>query len=431
MGRTVRELLESPDEVAGLPKADSDYRSRIASLCERHAERCGADGTVYIVSAPGRTEMAGNHTDHNHGRVLCSSVGLDTLGVITARDDTLIRIDSEGYDGVIEVDGSDLDARDDERGLPQALVRGVAAAFSNASRPITGFDATVSSEVAPGSGLSSSASFEVFLGTALAGLGTSEEGRSTKLNPDDVLFIATAGQSAENRYFGKPCGLMDQLACAHGGIISINFSSDPPAITPVDFDFSTAGYAVAVIDTGGSHADLTDDYASIPAEMKTVAAELGGTHLAYCSKEALLERVPEIRQRCGDRAVVRAMHFFEDDARVGAMIDALEAGEAERFLALTNQSGDSSAILLQNYYSTKLPTEQGITLAVELARSFFEAHGVSGAARVHGGGFAGTVQAYVPLGLWKEFVEAIEKVFGAGAVTRLRLRPEGPRFVTP
>ena len=431
MGRTTRELLETPDAVAGLPKADSDYPPRIASLCERHTARCGADTAAHIVSAPGRTEMAGNHTDHNHGRVLCSAVGLDTLGVITARSDTLIRIDSEGYDGLIEVDVSDLEPHDDERGLPQALVRGVAAAFSDASRPVTGFDATVSSEVAPGSGLSSSASFEVFLGTVLTGLGTPEQDRSSRLSAADVLFIATAGKSAENRYFGKPCGLMDQLACAHGGIISIDFSSDPPSITPADFDFSTAGYAPAVIDTGGSHADLTDDYASVPAEMKSVAAELGGTHLGYCSKDVLLRRVPEIRERCGDRAVLRALHFFEENARVAAMIDALEAGEAERFLELANESGDSSAILLQNYYSTKLPAEQGITLGVELARSFFETHGVSGAARVHGGGFAGTVQVYIPLGLWKEFVEVCETVFGAGAVTRLRLRPEGPRFLTP
>lgn len=431
MGRTTRELLESPDTVAGLPKADSDHPTRIASLCERHAARVGADTPIHIVSAPGRTEMAGNHTDHNHGRVLCSAVGLDTLGLITARDDMLIRIESEGYDELIEVDASDPDPHEDERGRPQALVRGVAAAFSRASRPVTGFDATVSSEVAPGSGLSSSASFEVFLGTALAGLGTPGGERSTKLNAEDVLFVATAGRSAENRYFGKPCGLMDQLACAHGGIISIDFSTDPPTITPAEFDFSTAGYAPAVIDTGGSHADLTDDYASVPAEMKSVAAEIGGTHLGHCSKEMLLERLPEIRQRCGDRAVLRALHFFEDNARVGAMIDALEAGEAERFLTLVNESGDSSAMLLQNYYSSKLPSEQGITLGVELARSFFEAHGVSGAARVHGGGFAGTVQAYVPLGLWKEFVEVSETVFGTGTVTRLRLRPEGPRFITP
>ncbi|MFW6387753.1 MAG: galactokinase [bacterium] len=424
-------IRQDPSLVSGLPGEHEYQTGRLAALCERHARRVGADATVCVVSAPGRTELAGNHTDHNNGRVLCAAVALDVLAIVTPRADTHAYVDSEGFDSLIEVDLADTAARQDERGTPHALLRGVAAAFSEAGRPVSGFDATVTSDVAPGSGLSSSAAFEVFIGTTLAGLPHSGEASLQELTGDDVLFVARAGRRAENEYFGKPCGLMDQLACAHGGIISIDFSGTPPRITPVDFDFSTAGYALAVVDTGGSHADLTEDYASIPAEMQLIARELGGELLAECSKDDIIQNIPRLRRRCGDRAVLRALHFFEENVRVGGMIEALSEGRAHDFLELAQHSGASSSMLLQNYHSAKAPHEQGIALGTELARDFFAACEHPGAARVHGGGFAGTIQTYVPLGQWEAFVARMEEIFGAGSVTRLRLRPEAPRFLAP
>lgn len=431
MARTVDQIRQNPASLSGLP-GEQDYQAtRIAALCERHAARVGGDAPAYLVSAPGRTELAGNHTDHNNGRVLCAAVALDVLAIVSPRSDTRVRVESEGYDSLIEVDVSDTAAKPDERARPHALVRGVAASFSEAGRPLHGFDATVTSDVGAGSGLSSSAAFEVFVGTTFVGLPSAGENSLQELAGEDVLFVARAGRRAENEYFGKPCGLMDQLACAHGGIISIDFSNDPPEITPVDFDFSTAGYALAVVETGGSHADLTEDYASIPAEMQSIAHELGGELLAQCTKEDLLANLPHLRERCGDRAVLRALHFFEENARVGRMIEALSSGDARAYLELAQHSGASSAMLLQNYHSEKAQQEQGIALGTELARDFFASCEHPGAARVHGGGFAGTIQAYVPLGQWDGFVARMEEIFGSGTVTRLRLRPEAPRFLVP
>ena len=425
------DLLQNPSGISSLPGNTEDTDARLRRLAERHAVRTGPDSPVAVVSAPGRTELAGNHTDHNNGRVLCASVDLDVLAVVSPRSDSLMRIESEGYEGVIEVDVSSTAPRPDERERPQALVRGVAAVFAEAGRPVSGFDATVTSNVTSGSGLSSSAAFEVLIGTILTFLPEFDATGTRELDGDDVLFVARAGRRAENEYFGKPCGLMDQLACAHGGIISIDFSHEPPEITPVTFDFSTAGFALAVIDTGGSHADLTPDYAAVPQEMREVAGELGGQVLADCTEDALHEQLAGVRAKCGDRAVLRALHFFSENRRVARMIEALEAGDAENYLRLVRESGESSAMLLQNYHPPHVPTEQGIGLGTYIARRFLDARDLKGAARVHGGGFAGTIQAYVPIGQWQSLVPAMEEIFGVGSVTRLRVRAEAPRFIVP
>ena len=431
-----QDLSQSPSTVSSLPGDTTDTEARLRRLAARHAQRVEHDSEVAIVSAPGRTELAGNHTDHNNGRVLCASVDLDVLAVVSPRSDSLVRIESEGYGGIIEVDVSNTAPRADERELPHALARGVAAAFAEAGRPVSGFDATVTSSVASGSGLSSSAAFEVFIGTTFVFLPgrLSRRGGGTgvrELGGDDVLFVARAGQRAENEYFGKPCGLMDQIACAHGGIVSIDFSGDPPDITPVNFDFSTAGYALAVVDTGGSHADLTSDYAAVPGEMRAVARQLGGRVLADCSEDALHEQLANIRSTCGDRAVLRALHFFSENRRVARMIEALAVGDADSYLRLVRESGESSGMLLQNYYPPHTPSEQGIGLGAYIARRFLDVRKLSGAARVHGGGFAGTIQVYVPIGEWQAFLTAMEEIFGGGSVTRLRIRAEAPRFIVP
>lgn len=419
-----------------LPGNTDASDARLGRLAERHAQRVGPDREVAIVSSPGRTELAGNHTDHNNGRVLCASVDLDVLAVVSPRSDSLVRIESEGYEGIIEVDVSDVAPRAHEREHPHALVRGVAAAFAEAGRPVFGFDATVTSRVASGSGLSSSAAFEVFLGTTFVFLRQPRPQRdggpgAQELCGEDVLFVARAGQRAENEYFGKPCGLMDQIACAHGGIVSIDFSDDPPDITPVNFDFGTAGYALAVVDTGGTHADLTADYAAVPEEMRAVARQLGGTVLADCAENALHEQLARVRRACGDRAVLRALHFFSENRRVACMIETLAAGDADSYLRLVRESGESSARLLQNHYSPGNPSNQGIGIGAYIAQRFLDARELPGAARVHGGGFAGTIQVYVPIGQWQGFVTTMEEIFGAGSVTRLRVRAEAPRFIVP
>ncbi len=432
MPMNAQDLIESTSVISSIPGDTQAAEARLRRLAERHAQRVGPESPTAIVSAPGRTELAGNHTDHNNGRVLCASVDLDVLAVVSPRSDSLVRIESEGYEEEIKVDVSSTAPRPEERERPHALIRGVAAAFAEAGRAVTGFDATVTSNVASGSGLSSSAAFEVLLGTTLVFLpGMGDAPGTQELSRDDVLFVARAGRRAENEFFGKPCGLMDQIACAHGGIISIDFSLEPPEITPVAFDFSTAGYALAVVDTGGSHADLTADYAAVPEEMRAVASELGGEVLADCEEDSLYARLAAIRRKCGDRAVLRALHFFSENRRVSLMIEALAEGNAETYLRLVRESGESSGMLLQNYYPPHAPEEQGIGIGTTMARHFLDVRDLQGAARVHGGGFAGTIQVYIPIGQWQNFVSAMEEIFGAGSVTRLRVRADAPRFIVP
>ncbi len=400
------------------PPEPEHETQRMVSLLSSFRKRLDDQRSGVFVSAPGRTELAGNHTDHNRGSVLAGACNLDTLGVISPRNDGIIRILSAGYDSVIKIDTHELGIQPTERGSSEALVRGVAAFFADRDLQVGGFDASLESRVLPGSGLSSSAAFEVFIGTALNAL--------YNRNEAGILDIAKAGQFAENEYFGKPCGLMDQIACAHGGIVAIDFSCDPPEIDSVQTDFREAGYSLFVIDTGGDHADLTDDYASVPEEMRSVAEGLGHTLLGESSLEAFRTTLPNLRKRCSDRALLRALHFFRDNERVSQMVSALRAKQIKKYLELVNDSGLSSATNLQNYFSPRRPDTQGISLACALGSDYFVTNRIGGAVRVHGGGFAGTVQAYVPTDHAEGFSECMEAVFGTGSVIELRIREAGP-----
>jgi galactokinase len=391
-------------------------------------------GDLRIFSAPGRTELAGNHTDHNRGKVLAASIHLENVAVVQKRNDNTVFFRSSNFPDVKvrltdESGAPDLQPKPAERGTTEALIRGIAASFANAGCSIGGFSANASSDVLPGSGLSSSAALEMLLCRVFDSL--YGEGKRSPLE------IAQIGKFAENAYFGKPCGLMDQIACAVGGAVFIDFADEAnPEIKKITFDPAAAGYALCVVNTGGSHANLTADYASIPAEMKAAAALFGKSVLGELEKETVLNSAAEVRKALGDRALLRAIHFFDENKRVEDMTAALV--EAEKavtsaakqqalfsYLELVNESGDSSWELLQNVYPSSHPEAQGIGVALALTKNFFRSHKLRGACRVHGGGFAGTIQAYVPLDVMGDYCSCVEKVFGAGAVTELRIRGVG------
>ncbi|MDR2952590.1 MAG: galactokinase [Treponema sp.] len=413
------------------------YKSLIANMLKSGqdgfpaADSCDVAGNLRVFSAPGRTELGGNHTDHNRGKVLAASIQLDNVAIVQARDDNTVFFRSTGHPDVRVrlVDSAstpDLKPKPEEEGATESLVRGIAAEFKRRGYAVGGFSANADSAVFAGSGLSSSAAIEVLLGRIFDSL--YGEG---KLSP---LEIAQIGQIAENTYFGKPCGLMDQTACAAGGAIIIDFAdAASPLVKQVNFDLATLGYALCVVSTGGSHVDLTADYASIPVEMKGVAAFFGKSVLRELDKETVLSRASEIRKTLGDRALLRAIHYFDENDRVDAMTAALvemDGAQAAakpqalgKFLDLVNESGDSSWELLQNVYSR--PQEQGVSAALALSKDFLRRTKLKGAARVHGGGFAGTIQAYLPLDAVDAYRAAIEPVFGAGSVTVLRIRSLG------
>jgi len=372
---------------------------------------------IQFFSTPGRTEVGGNHTDHNHGRVLAAGVNLDAVAAAAKTDDSLITVYSKGYKDAFVVDTNDLDIKEQEKETTFALIRGIAARFKELGYNIGGFNAYIASDVLGGSGLSSSACIEVLLGTILSHL--YNDGQI------DVQQLAMIGQYAENVYFGKPSGLMDQMACAVGGFVTIDFK-DPkkPIVKKIDFDFESQNYSLLVVDTGGSHADLTADYASIPAEMKAVAQVLGAQVCRELTKEQVIENIPLIRQKVNDRAVLRALHFLNENERVTKQVEALEEGNFDKFLSLVKNSGNSSWKWLQNCYTTHNPLEQGITLALALTEDFIDSIG-KGACRVHGGGFAGTIQVFLPTDKVKEYIDEIEPILGEGAVTVLNIRPVG------
>lgn len=375
------------------------------------------DGELRMFSTPGRTEIGGNHTDHNHGRVLAASIDLDSIGAIAGINDPWVTIYSEGYPNPFRVCLDDLSPQKEEQGTTSALIRGIAARLTELGYTIGGFNGTITSDVLVGSGLSSSASIEVLIGTIFNVL--YNEGHIT---PE---VIAKIGQYAENTYFGKPCGLMDQLTCAVGGIVSIDFE-DPqkPVLQKVDFDFATQDFKLLVVDTGGNHADLTEDYASVPREMKSVARALGGNVLREIEFHTMIDRIHELRSRAGDRAVLRAMHFFDDNQRVLDQVEALKRGDFDRFLVLVNASGNSSFKWLQNCYSTKNPAGQGVSLALALTEDYLQRIG-RGGCRVHGGGFAGTIQVFLHDDHLNEYVRLMDGVFGEGSVRVLTVRPVG------
>ena len=371
-----------------------------------------ADAALF--SGPGRTEIGGNHTDHQHGHVLCGSVDLDMLACAAPNGLDVIRIRSAGYPA-LEVGLDDLLPHIEERNTSAALVRGVAAKIEGAGCSPVGFDAYITSNVLSGSGLSSSAAYEVLVGNILNFFCCGGH-----LTP---VELAKIGQYAENVYFGKPCGLMDQMGSSVGGAVAIDFA-DPadPVVRQVGYDFSRSGHALCIVDTGSCHADLTDDYADITREMGAVAAHFGRQVLRDVPEADFRAAIPALRGECGDRAVLRALHFYADDRKAVEEAAALEAGDFDRFLALVNASGLSSALHLQNTWSIADPRQQAIPLALAIGRELLEG---TGAIRVHGGGFAGTIQAFVPEERLAAFKAGMENLLGAGMCHILHIRPQG------
>jgi galactokinase len=389
---------------------------RYENLVEQY-RRHFADGDLQLFSAPGRTEIGGNHTDHNHGRVLAASVNLDSIAVASKRGDDTIAVFSTAYRDSFVVRLKQLEPNKKEEGTTTALIRGIAARFKELGFQIGGFNACVTSEVAIGSGLSSSASIEILIGTIL-----SHFYNHGRIAPETLALI---GQYAENNYFNKPCGLMDQLTIAVGGVVTIDFKDPQQSVfKKVNCDFGAQNYSVLVVNTGGSHADLTDDYAAIPREMKMVAQAFGKRVCREITMQDLTARIGELRPKVGDRAILRALHFLADNERVVEQVQALETGDFERFLRLVNESGNSSNKWLQNAYTTKAPSEQGINLALALTEAYLKKIG-KGACRVHGGGFAGTIQVFLPNESLDEYVTRMQEVFGEHAVSVLRIRPLG------
>jgi galactokinase len=386
-------------------------KRRHLDLLHAMLEEHGPAGVV-LVSAPGRSELGGNHTDHNHGRVLAAAVDLDCLAVAAPREDMTVHMRSAGFGAPLRVDLSQLKPLAGEQGRPESLIRGVAAEMHQSGFSISGFSACVTSRVPLGGGLSSSAAFEILLGCIFNQL--FNQGRA------GYLDLAQAGHGAENRYFGKPCGRMDQIASALGGLAAIDFK-DPakPLVDKISFSFNEQGYCLAVVETGGGHAGLTPHYAAITDEMRTAAALLGREAARGISMDELWAALPLVRKKAGDRAALRLMHFIDEDQRAAEQARALRQGRLAEFLELVNQSGDSSWHLLQNCSNPATPADQPIPLALAMTRRFL---GNAGACRVHGGGFAGTIQAYIPLERLSAYQKYMEAVFGAGSVTPLRIR---------
>ena len=373
----------------------------------------------FAFSAPGRTEVGGNHTDHNNGCVLAAGVSLDVIAMVEPTDDGIITIKSEGFP-VNTIDTSDLNIKKDEENTSAALIRGMAAGLKLNGHNIGGFKAYATSNVLKGSGLSSSAAYEVLIGTILNGLYNNG-------NISDVEIAQTA-QYAENAFFGKPSGLMDQMASSVGGFITIDFKDTKnPIIKSIDFNFEESGHALCIVDTKGNHADLTPEYAAIPQEMKAVANYFGKDVLREITKQDVLDNIKGIRQVCGDRAVLRALHFFDDNERVSKEANALNSNSFREFLKLVNESGNSSLAYLQNIFATSAADEQGLSLALYLAKSILKD---KGACRVHGGGFAGTIQAFVPNEMLADFKGQMENVFGEGSCYVLSIRNCGGTKVT-
>ena len=365
-------------------------------------------------SAPGRTEIGGNHTDHQRGRVLAGAVNLDTRAAVAVNGTKTVRILSKGYP-MCTVGLNTLVPQAEEINTTPALVRGVCARFAELGCPVEGFDAYCESTVLPGSGLSSSAAFEVLIGTIVNHLFF-----DARVSQPEIARI---GQYAENVFFGKPCGLMDQTASAVGNLVTIDFyDKDHPVIQPVDFDFSACGHALCIIDSQASHADLTDEYAAIPGELGQVCAYFGKEVLSQIPEKDFYAAIPALRKTCPDRAILRAVHFYQDNARVPQQVVALREGNFDRFLQLVRESGQSSYMYLQNVIPAGYTAHQDVALTLALCEHYLNG---KGACRVHGGGFAGTVQAFVPFALLEEFRAGLDAALGQGACHVLSIRPQG------
>ena len=389
--------------------------TRYSRLVKEHEDIFHADDKpLYLISAPGRTEIIGNHTDHNNGRVLAAAVNLDCLACVSPRDDMNVCIHSQGYP-VISLSLDDLAVHEEEKGTSAALVRGVAKGMADRGCRLGGFDAAVTSDVLGGSGLSSSAAYEVMVCAILDAL---YNGFTVASTPR-----AQIAQYAENVYFGKPSGLMDQMACSTGGLVTIDFK-DEPVVEPLAFNFNEAGFALVVVNTGGSHDNLTPEYAAIRTEMEEVAAFFGEKVLRSVRPEQLEQQMGALREKVGERPILRAMHFFQENKRVKQMVQAIRRKDLAAMLAELNASGESSWKLLQNVFC--VGTEQPMTLALALAEEMLAG---KGAWRVHGGGFAGTTLNFVPLDLADTFVQRMQAVYGDHSCFVLDVRPEGAAVV--
>lgn len=391
------------------------YIKRLEKAIDGFSETFSESCDIRIFSAPGRTEIGGNHTDHQRGAALGGGLNLDIVGVCRPNGTNTVNIKSEGYD-LDTVDLSELDAKKDEYGKSRALVRGVAAGVSKLGYTVGGFDAYLTSSVLKGSGMSSSAAYEVLIANMMNGLFA--DGKI------DAVTIAKIGQRAENTYFGKPCGLLDQMASSVSGMVFMDFkNAENPEVEKIEFDFSKTNHALCIIDTGADHADLTDEYSEITKEMKAVAGFFGKDVLSDITKAEFTAKIGEIRKSIkNDRAILRALHFFNETERAKDEAKALKNGDFDEFLKLVKESGRSSYMYLQNVYSSKNPQNQAVSLTLALCEEIL---GERGAYRVHGGGFAGTVQAFVPFDMLSEFKKRTEAVLGEGACRALTIRPVG------
>ena len=408
----VRQLLAKNAERLSALYAGVDQTARYEALASAFRAQFGRE-PVMFVSAPGRIEVVGNHTDHQNGWVLAAAVNLDTVAAIAPRDDTVVKLYSEGFDAPFEVDIADTDVRAEERESTFALIRGVAARLHQLGYRVGGFDASVTSTVFKGSGLSSSAAFEVMLVGAFDALYN-----GWVIDPQENARIS---QYAENIYFGKPSGLMDQMASAVGGLSIQNFGVQPTGVEAIAYDFGAKGYAVCVVSAGGEHGNLTSEYAAIPAEMKSVAAALGEELLQNVTPEQLFEALPRLKNKVSDRAILRAIHFVTDTRRAQEAANALKRDDLNTFFDIVIRAGDSSWEMLQNLY-VSTSDNQEIPIALEMSRILLTGRG---AWRNHGGGFAGTILAFVPFELLDEYRAAMDATFGEHATTALAIRPEG------
>lgn len=406
---SISEALQNIDRDALACEDDFFLRAKRAEV--GFAREFGSSDQLALFSAPGRIEIGGNHTDHQRGCVLAAAINMDVLGVAAPRDDMQVCVHSEGYP-VICLDIQNTDAQPSEAGTTAALVRGVADGFRKRGYKAGGFNAYATSTVWNGSGLSSSAAFEVWLATIVNEC--YNDGRAT---PTEIAQIS---QYAENVHFGKPCGLMDMMASAYGGILSIDFAQDPPHVRPIHS--SLPGYAICIVNSGADHADLTQAYADITLEMKAVAQHFGQSVLADVSQHDFMQQIPTLRKAVGDRAVLRALHFFHDTQRAVQQAELLESGDISAFLQLVRESGQSSFMHLQNINVPGQTQQQEVAVALALCENLLDGQG---ACRVHGGGFAGTVEAFVPLPILPSFEQGIAQMLGEDMCHVVRIRSQG------
>ena len=396
------------------PEAALTQIARYRKLLDGLTDTFGPQAEAAIFSAPGRTEIGGNHTDHQHGRVLAGSVNLDVIAAVAPNGENMIRIQSEGYP-LILVDLADLDTREEEKNTSAAIIRGIAAWFKRQGCEMGGFSAYAMSDVLGGSGLSSSAAFEVLIASIINSLFF--DNRCTPVQ------IAQIGQYAENVYFGKPSGLLDQMGSSVGGMVTIDFKDNAnPVVEKVDFDFASAGHALCIIDSGADHADLTDEYAAVPGELKEICAHFGKNVLREVPEADFFSALPVLRRKAGDRAVLRAIHIYDDNARVAGEVEALRRGDFDAFLTYVKNSGLSSWRYLQNVVPAGYTHHQEVAVALAMAERLL---GGRGACRVHGGGFAGTIQAFVPLDMLDTFKADMEQALGGGSCHVLTIRSVG------